>query len=265
MAHDRYTVSGGLVGGINYGKFRIDGDDAGDLKYENSVGWAAGAYLSLPLGHIVSLEPQVLYSLHAYQALDGPSLLTSGKLNFISIPVLFKFHFSKGFALTLGPQFDILGGVEDVPSTVLKEDFAASSIGVSGGVEFIPRAPIVIFARYVSGITDMDDRDSDDGDISYFNDNLQVGIKLKLFGKMIPADTDEDGIPDSSDKCPTVDGLAALDGCPDSDGDGITDGADMCPNQAGLAKYEGCPIPDSDNDGVNDEIDKCLLCRCCKI
>jgi outer membrane protein OmpA-like peptidoglycan-associated protein len=72
-------------------------------------------------------------------------------------------------------------------------------------------------------------------------------------------DTDKDGIEDKEDKCPTVPGLAKYQGCPipDTDGDGINDELDKCPTVAGLAKYDGCPIPDTDNDGVNDEEDKC--------
>ena len=71
-------------------------------------------------------------------------------------------------------------------------------------------------------------------------------------------DTDGDGVPDATDKCPTVAGLASMNGCPDTDGDGITDAADKCPEVAGLAKYQGCPVPDTDGDGVNDEEDKCI-------
>ena len=92
-----------------------------------------------------------------------------------------------------------------------------------------------------------------------------VGI-VKSFGKKkapvvvvppAPLDTDNDGIADVDDKCPTVAGLAALQGCPDRDGDGIADGDDKCPDVAGTAKYQGCPIPDTDGDGINDEEDKC--------
>jgi OmpA-OmpF porin, OOP family len=71
-------------------------------------------------------------------------------------------------------------------------------------------------------------------------------------------DTDGDGVADTDDKCPTVAGLASLNGCPDKDSDGIADADDKCPNEAGLAKYNGCPIPDTDGDGVNDEEDKCI-------
>lgn len=73
------------------------------------------------------------------------------------------------------------------------------------------------------------------------------------------ADTDNDGIVDSKDKCPTVAGSAKYDGCPvpDTDGDGINDENDKCPSVKGLAKYDGCPVPDTDKDGINDEEDKC--------
>ena len=72
-----------------------------------------------------------------------------------------------------------------------------------------------------------------------------------------PKDTDGDGIIDANDKCPTIAGLASLQGCPDKDGDGIADAEDKCPDVAGLVKYGGCPIPDTDKDGINDEQDKC--------
>ena len=92
------------------------------------------------------------------------------------------------------------------------------------------------------------------------SDNSQVGVKLRLFGKFIPADTDADGIPDKSDNCPAEAGFERYAGCPipDTDHDGFNDEVDKCVTVAGLAKYEGCPIPDTDNDGINDEVDKCV-------
>ncbi len=78
-----------------------------------------------------------------------------------------------------------------------------------------------------------------------------------------PKDTDKDGIVDEMDKCPTVFGVKALEGCPDADGDGITDSEDKCPNQAGVKENNGCPNiavtknNDRDKDGIADEIDKC--------
>lgn len=76
-----------------------------------------------------------------------------------------------------------------------------------------------------------------------------------------PPDTDKDGVPDKSDKCPKTPLGATVDanGCPtDSDHDGVFDGIDKCPGTPAGAKVDatGCPI-DSDKDGVPDGIDQC--------
>ena len=68
---------------------------------------------------------------------------------------------------------------------------------------------------------------------------------------LAPADADQDGIPDSDDRCPAeaedFDAFADSDGCPDrdNDGDGVADAADRCPGAAevfnGLEDEDGCP------------------------
>ena len=102
---------------------------------------------------------------------------------------------------------------------------------------------------------------------THFNHGVSYSMPLKLKEKKPvvlpppppPADTDNDGVIDANDKCPTVAGLAKYAGCPipDTDKDGVNDEQDKCPTVAGLAKYAGCPIPDTDKDGINDEQDKC--------
>jgi len=102
-------------------------------------------------------------------------------------------------------------------------------------------------------------KDTDNDGIIDDNDKCptQPGV-AKYQGCPVP-DTDKDGINDDNDKCPTVAGLAKYEGCPvpDSDKDGINDEEDKCPNAPGVARYQGCPVPDTDKDGVNDEEDKC--------
>jgi OmpA-OmpF porin, OOP family len=102
-------------------------------------------------------------------------------------------------------------------------------------------------------------KDSDNDGIIDDNDKCPTtpGV-AKYEGCPVP-DTDKDGINDDNDKCPTVAGLAKYEGCPipDTDKDGINDEEDKCPNQPGVARYAGCPVPDRDKDGINDEEDKC--------
>jgi outer membrane protein OmpA-like peptidoglycan-associated protein len=76
-------------------------------------------------------------------------------------------------------------------------------------------------------------------------------------------DTDEDGIPDVTDKCvdepEDVDTFEDEDGCPDPDNDNdrVLDVDDTCPLELGDPANEGCPIVDQDGDGVLDAEDKC--------
>lgn len=61
-------------------------------------------------------------------------------------------------------------------------------------------------------------------------------------------DTDGDGVPDSTDGCPSVPGPASNNGCPvivvDTDGDGVIDDDDACVDQPGPASNAGCPVAD---------------------
>jgi OOP family OmpA-OmpF porin len=108
---------------------------------------------------------------------------------------------------------------------------------------------------------------------------VMAGLSIGLGGKApppppapvarteAPRDTDNDGIPDNIDACPTdpedKDGFKDDDGCPDPDNDkdGIADAADKCPNDPesknGIDDDDGCPEDDKDGDGIIGSRDKC--------
>jgi len=102
-------------------------------------------------------------------------------------------------------------------------------------------------------------KDTDNDGIIDDNDKCPTVFGVAKYEGCPVPDTDKDGINDDNDKCPTVAGLAKYQGCPvpDTDKDGINDEEDKCPNEAGVARYGGCPVPDRDKDGINDEEDKC--------
>ena len=72
-------------------------------------------------------------------------------------------------------------------------------------------------------------------------------------------DSDNDGVPDNQDKCPTEAGPKENNGCPDkdTDGDGVVDRKDKCPDKAGPPERDGCPEEYKDKDGITDDKDKC--------
>ncbi|WP_280640658.1 OmpA family protein [Hymenobacter volaticus] len=68
-------------------------------------------------------------------------------------------------------------------------------------------------------------------------------------------DDDQDGVPNYMDQCPGQTGTAELHGCPDTDNDGVDNSDDACPDKAGKPELHGCP--DTDNDGIADQDDTC--------
>ncbi len=259
VVKDHYTVSGGLLGAVNFSSFMLSGNNPGNIKYSYQTGWSGGVWLNFPLGNVVSLEPQAMYSEYNYKSNITNGTQYFGKIDYISVPVLLKLHAGPALAFTLGPQFDFLMQLRDNNSNFQKSNFTSTSTSLSGGIEIIPHARITFFGRYIYGLTNMDATNNPNTTVKYHNSNIQAGLKIKLFGHHVDADTDGDGVTDKTDSCPSVAGYVRYRGCPipDKDGDGINDEVDKCPTVAGLPRYDGCPIPDKDGDGINDEVDKC--------
>ena len=259
IVKEHYTVSGGLLGAINLTDLRVTENSPGGVDYETKTAWGGGGWLNFPVSKGFSIEPQFMYNVYTYKTTSPVSLLINdGKVTYFSVPLLFKFHLGDKFALTTGPQMDFISSVEDERQIATEDDFNKSTFSVFGGLEAFPHGRVTVFGRFVYGISNLNGDDEATA-IEYKNQNIQLGLKLKLFGKKVPGDSDGDGVSDPKDKCPAEIGLARYDGCPipDSDKDGINDEQDKCPNEPGTSKYEGCPIPDTDKDGVNDEEDKC--------
>ena len=262
---------GGVLGGANYSNLRVT-DKPSSLSTDWRWDWAAGIFVGFPIGKTVSIEPQALYSRMGGKFTEG-GIKTDNQLDYLSVPVLIKFHAGKYFDIFVGPQFDFLMTAkdkehdQDIKNDIKKNDFAGTA-----GFELFPRHVVSFYARYIHGFNKVYEDNSGFSTAKVYNQGIQAGLKVRLFGKHVkatpppppppppaPLDSDNDGIPDSEDKCPNQAGVAKYGGCPipDSDGDGINDEEDKCPQQAGVAKYGGCPIPDSDGDGINDEEDKC--------
>jgi OmpA-OmpF porin, OOP family len=136
-----------------------------------------------------------------------------------------------------------------------KEVGAGAPVGLGFNIRIGHDLALQLQGGYTFGLTD------NMGDNIFYS----VGIATEFGGVPEPpkppviipvaVDTDGDGIPDDEDECPTIAGLAELNGCPDTDGDGIADHLDDCPMVAGLAEFNGCP--DSDGDGIPDHLDEC--------
>jgi|GEM_PF-2530231 len=91
--------------------------------------------------------------------------------------------------------------------------------------------------------------------------SLEWDVEKAILPILTSKDSDNDGIADKKDKCPSTPSFVPVDanGCPfDSDSDRVADYMDKCPGTPIGVKTDsvGCPI-DTDLDGVADYLDKC--------
>ncbi|HLV77701.1 MAG TPA: OmpA family protein [Marinobacter sp.] len=101
-------------------------------------------------------------------------------------------------------------------------------------------------------------------DESTFDTMVSLGLSFAFHrdtSEPAPADTDNDGVPDTRDQCPGTPAGVQVDsrGCElDADSDGVPDSRDQCPNtpRGAAVDSRGCEL-DSDNDGVVDSKDRC--------
>jgi len=105
----------GFKAGLNYSNvYDAQGDKfQADAKY----GFAAGAFLSIPFGRFIGIQPEILFSQKGFKAsgilLGSPYSLTR-TTNFIDVPLFFAFKPIQFVTLLAGPQFSYLTRQKDV-------------------------------------------------------------------------------------------------------------------------------------------------------
>jgi hypothetical protein len=147
----------GLKAGANYSNvYDTQGED---FQADPKLGFAGGAFLSIPIGKYLGVQPEVLYSQKGFQA-SGKFLAStysvSRTTSFVDVPVLFAFKPSEFFTIMAGPQYSYLVNQKDVftsgtTSSEQEKQFTNDNIrknifGVVGGLD-ITLKHIVISAR----------------------------------------------------------------------------------------------------------------------
>jgi outer membrane protein OmpA-like peptidoglycan-associated protein len=266
---DHYTPSFGLSGAGTLDAPRTNAT----TTYEQRPGWNAGAWFNLPLGLGISVEPQLHYwsmsSRHTViaqrsaQQRNAPRpLLDNATTGFLSAPLLLKVHLGRVAALTVGGQADVALHVNDTPNYWTTDSITTMSLSGTGGIELFPHGRLAFFGRYTFGVSNLRTGTIIATDPSVQLQGAQVGVKWRLLGTRVRADSDGDGLLDALDKCPREKGAVKDNGClpADTDKDGIRDTDDACPTTAGPAEHRGCEPPvvlDLDKDGVPDASDRC--------
>jgi len=95
------------------------------------AGFHIGAFVEVPLSEKLSVQPELIFSTQGSKS-EGSTVLQEAKmkdkLNYINIPVMFKYPVAEGFNLQAGPQLGIL------TSAKLKKDITPTTTGAGLGL-----------------------------------------------------------------------------------------------------------------------------------
>ncbi|MDY0253809.1 MAG: porin family protein [Tenuifilaceae bacterium] len=81
------------------------------------VGFAAGVFVAIPLGRLLGIQPELLYSQKGFKAsgsILGNDYTFTRTLNYLDIPLLVVVKPSEMFSIVAGPQYSYLMSTKDV-------------------------------------------------------------------------------------------------------------------------------------------------------
>lgn len=168
-------VQFGVRGGLNLST--VVGDDVDEPDARN--GFYAGLLAEVPLSKRVSIQPEVFYATQGFDLAEQEGQEDSSfKLDYIQIPVMFKFYIIDGLNIQVGPQFgfkmneevNLVGGSTEIDfDTDTIKDF---DMQIATGVEYKFGKNLFAQARYTRGLSKMIE------DTDAYNSVLSLGVGL---------------------------------------------------------------------------------------
>jgi hypothetical protein len=116
----RERISGGLKAGLNLSN--VYDSEGEDFQADAKLGFAGGAFLSIPIGKYLGVQPEILISQKGFQGsgrLLGSPYDFSRTTTFIDVPLMFAFKPLSIFTIVLGPQYSYLIHQKDVFSSAI--------------------------------------------------------------------------------------------------------------------------------------------------
>lgn len=174
-------ISGGLKLGLNLANQTVKSSEYGftaSPSFRPSI--HAGGYLTVMISEKFGIQPEVLYSGQGYKQ-NGGTLA----VDYITVPVMFRYNFTPIFSAHLGPQMGFLMSAKaktDAGDEDMKDYFKGSDFGAAMGIGIDLPMGLNFGVRFVKGLSNIIE-DSDSDELKYKNYNLQLSVGYKLFGK----------------------------------------------------------------------------------
>ncbi|NCT08960.1 MAG: PorT family protein [Flavobacteriia bacterium] len=146
-AVQRNSVTFGIKAGANYSN--VYDSSTQDFIADGKFGFAGGVFVGIPLGKIIGIQPEILYSQKGFKSSGtyfGSTYEMTRTTEFIDVPLLLAVKPIDQLTLLFGPQFSFLmkqkdeftGGTLNVTQQQEfdNNDITKNIMGLVGGVDF---------------------------------------------------------------------------------------------------------------------------------
>nr|WP_321453546.1 porin family protein [uncultured Carboxylicivirga sp.] len=166
-------VKYGVKAGVNFANGTGDDFENGDMR----TSLQAGAFARFSLSETFAFQPELLYSGQGSKYSEsetGYSYDQTLKLNYLNIPLMFKYYASNGFNIQAGPQLGFLMSAkmkeeETADGTTIsveediKDQVKGFDFGLDFGLGYDLESGLGFDLRYGLGLTNIVDNDDADG------------------------------------------------------------------------------------------------------
>lgn len=153
----RKRILFGLKAGLNYAN--VYDSEGEDFNADPKLGLAAGAFIAIPIGKLLGIQPEIMYSQKGFKGqgrLLGSTYQLTRTSTYIDVPLLFAFKPSEFMSIFVGPNYSYLIKQNDAfgnTTTTIEqetefgnEDLRKNTLGFIGGAD-ITMKHIVLSAR----------------------------------------------------------------------------------------------------------------------
>ena len=140
----------------------------GDADTKAASNFYIGGLVDFHLSEKLHIQPELLYSM---EGSDEDEL----NLDFIRIPVMFKYFVGEGFNLQAGPELAFVAGGGAIKDSLKSMDFG---LGFGAGYEL--SSGLMFDARYNLGLSDLNDDTTAFGDAKITTTSFQIGLGYRF-------------------------------------------------------------------------------------
>lgn len=174
-------VTYGVIGGVNFSKI----DNLGGSGFEdNRTGFHIGGVVELPFADKWSYEGSLLYSVEGEEFTNSLGTDTDVKLQYINVPLQFKYYAFNNFSVHFGPQIGFLikgeAIIGDGDAVELEDTVNTNFAGTAGFGYDLKEYNLYFKGTFTYGFSDILDNESDGSDRSQLPGTVHLSVGYKF-------------------------------------------------------------------------------------